>query len=496
MIYINEIDPYCAQWLQNLMDADALPRGHIDTRSIEDVTPNDLAGYTQHHFFAGIGGWVYALDLAGWPRDRPVWTGSCPCQPFSSAGKGAGFADERHLWPAWKHLIAQRKPATVFGEQVASKAADDWVDLVQADVEGMGYSFGCVPFSSASVGAPHIRDRNYWVGHSNNAGLEGHAGDGSPAGRERSSGSAAQTGVSGGMADDLLQQRPDGQSRVGTEYQEAGRLEGSAEASGLRGDIRLADGDSNGCNQARKREPAPRGNGTVGDGSTAAGEPTTGPINGFWSDADWLLCRDGKWRPVEASPQPLADGLPESLGRVCAATIAEVEAEVASYAAHRKTSAAEELRNLCEALDAQAQRGWTPGGLPDLHSAAFLLAFVCQLAAQWWRIAQGLPLSCSQAAGAGVRVLWDNEDLRALCNRLADILERTANALKGPPEPLRTHSWHDLPGVAVALQESAGCASDLLDACRALLDALPSATTHPAILQARIAIAKATREAK
>ena len=165
MIYVNEIDPYCAQWLQNLMYAGVLPPGHIDTRSIEDVTPNDLAGYSQCHFFAGLGGWIYALDLAGWPRSRPVWTGSCPCQPFSAAGKGAGFADERHLWPAWQHLIAQRKPATVFGEQVAAKAADDWIDLVHADLEGMGYAFGCVPFPAAGVGAPHRRERAYWVAH-------------------------------------------------------------------------------------------------------------------------------------------------------------------------------------------------------------------------------------------------------------------------------------------------------------------------------------------
>ena len=130
------------------------------------LPPLDLAGYTQCHFFAGIGVWSYALRRAGWADSRPVWTGSCPCQPFSAAGKGNGFADERHLWPAWFHLIGQRSPVVVFGEQVSSKDADVWVDLVQTDMEALGYAFGAVPFPSAGVGAPHIRDRLYWLADS------------------------------------------------------------------------------------------------------------------------------------------------------------------------------------------------------------------------------------------------------------------------------------------------------------------------------------------
>ena len=163
MIYVNEIDPYCAQWLQNLMDAGVLPAGHIDTRSIEDVTPNDLAGYTQCHFFAGLGGWIYALDLAGWPRDRPVWTGSCPCQPFSAAGKGAGFADERHLWPAWQHLINQCRPPVIFGEQVTGAIRKGWLDGVVSDLEGCGYACGAAVLQASGAGAPHKRDRLWFV---------------------------------------------------------------------------------------------------------------------------------------------------------------------------------------------------------------------------------------------------------------------------------------------------------------------------------------------
>ena len=120
--YYNEIDPYAAQHLRNLIASGLIAPGDVDERSIEDVAPDDLAGYGQCHFFAGVGVWSYALRRAGVPDDFPVWTGSCPCQPFSSAGKGAGFADERHLWPAFHWLISQCRPAVVLGEQVASKS--------------------------------------------------------------------------------------------------------------------------------------------------------------------------------------------------------------------------------------------------------------------------------------------------------------------------------------------------------------------------------------
>ena len=302
----NEIDPFAAQWLRNLIAGGHIAPGEVDERSIEDVTPDDLRGFTQCHFFAGIGVWSHSLRLAGWPDDRPVWTGSCPCQPFSAAGKGDGFADERHLWPHFFHLIGERRPQHVFGEQVASGNANTWFDLVQADLEGLGYAFGLVPFTSAGIGAPHIRERAYWVAHTNHGssdegkalrtgrdaflngsstnrlgnsnitGLERHTRNDGSAGRERETGPAAASGVHDGMANTTGQ---------------------------------LHHQCNDGANE-RGRESDPEQN-------RMGGEPMQPlEVNGFWRDADWLLCRDGKWRPVEPGTFPLVDWAAARMGRV------------------------------------------------------------------------------------------------------------------------------------------------------------------------------------
>jgi DNA (cytosine-5)-methyltransferase 1 len=133
--YYNEIDPYAAAWLRRLIKAGELPDGDVDERDIRNLTPDDLKPYTQCHFFAGIGGWPLALRQAGWPDGHPVWTGSCPCQPFSNSGQQKAFDDARHLWPIWFKLIHKCRPPTVFGEQVAAKAALAWLDLVSDDLE-------------------------------------------------------------------------------------------------------------------------------------------------------------------------------------------------------------------------------------------------------------------------------------------------------------------------------------------------------------------------
>lgn len=166
MNYYNEFDPKAAAWLRELIAAGLIPAGEVDERSITEIKPHELARYVQCHFFAGIGGWPLALQMAGWPSHVPVWTGSCPCQPFSAAGKGLGTADARHLWPVFAELIRACKPPTVFGEQVASKAGRGWLAGVFADLEGMGYSRAGADLCAAGVGAPHIRQRLFWVADS------------------------------------------------------------------------------------------------------------------------------------------------------------------------------------------------------------------------------------------------------------------------------------------------------------------------------------------
>ena len=177
--YYNEYEPYAAQWLRNLIKAGLIADGEVDERSIEEVQADELKGFTQCHFFAGIGGWSYAARLAGWDDDRPLWTGSCPCQPFSAAGKQRGTSDERHLWPAFYELIRQSNPPVVFGEQVASRLGRDWLAGVRTDLETVGYAVGAADLCAASVGAPHIRQRLWWVADSTTDRREQKRSDGS-----------------------------------------------------------------------------------------------------------------------------------------------------------------------------------------------------------------------------------------------------------------------------------------------------------------------------
>lgn len=337
--YYNEIDPFAAAWLRELIKAGHIAPGEVDTRSIADVMPSDLTGFTQCHFFAGIGVWSYALRQAGWTDDRPVWTGSCPCQPFSSAGKGKGFKDERHLWPEFYRLISQCRPATCFGEQVASKDGLAWLDLVQADMEDADYAFGAVDTCAAGFGAPHIRQRLYWGANAIGSGQQGQSWC-CGAQKQR----VTECGVSCSVAhtDSLrCEQATSAEFCANSEYdaesyggvvgladseheQRQGGISGCAEKFGEDGC--WSAGELTGCGKAIRLDNAERngrrarGNNDFGHDwqqfNAARNACRPGPVNGHWRYADWLLCRDGKWRAVEPGTFPLVNGAAARVGRL------------------------------------------------------------------------------------------------------------------------------------------------------------------------------------
>lgn len=424
----NENDEHAADWLENLIALGVIAPGIVDRRSVEDLRGDDLRGFRQVHLFAGIGVWSYSLRRAGISDDTAVWTGSCPCQPFSAAGKGAGMDDERHLWPAVLHLLRECRPDVFLGEQVASTDGLGWLDLVQTDLEAASYAIGAVDTCSAGSGAPHIRQRlrfsaydtrsaagrvqypsryrwiEWWakssewgamrladitgvarhfgtglrgaeqgecrriipaddggaigMDHRLSEGLEGlRSGYSSETGqRERTTGSASEAGELGRLAhDDHHQQRerrntggPSGEGvwsepcgcdeldrMVDTDRSRAGETSGgnredrtraSREAradDGAALSLRtgaissLADADTGQFHEegrgSQRRVGSARA-GRLDEGVFVGRIERAGPTNGFWRDADWLFCRDGKWRPVEPCTFPLVDGTAFRLG--------------------------------------------------------------------------------------------------------------------------------------------------------------------------------------
>lgn len=274
--YYLEIDPYCAQWLCNLIEAGHIAPGFVDCRDIRTVQPDDLRGFTQVHLFAGIGVWSHALRRAGWDDSRPVWTGSCPCQPFSNAGKRKGVNDDRHLWPEMFRFICQCRAGTVFIEQVSSPDGLAWLDIVQSELENEGYAFAALDTCAAGLGAPHIRSRLYGLAYRDKPGRITRELTAAPLGYGNP---IEPNGGAGGLAN--MRGERDCGRRV----------------------PRSRESDNPGAG-----EPCQRFEGFCAI-DRMAHDRRAGPVNGHWGAADWLRCRDGKWRPVEPGTQPLATGI-------------------------------------------------------------------------------------------------------------------------------------------------------------------------------------------
>ena len=313
--YYNEIDPYAAQWLRNLIAAGHIAPGDVDERSIVEVQADDLKGYVQCHFFAGIGGWPLALQLAGWPADRPIWTGSCPCQPFSAAGKGKAQADARHLWPAWFRLIRECRPERVFGEQVAGAIGWGWLDGVCTDLEAEGYAVGQAVLGAHSVGAPHIRQRLYWVAQPTHSRLQG-------GGQPRVGSRGIEEGLwpepAGGGATGGLE-GSGGTGLEGWAQQPAREEQPPAERGGDAGGVADAESRRKQFGQEAFGETKPSGTGTASP----------------WSDAIPILCADGRTRRIPAQPAlfPLAPRVSGDVVRLRGAGNAIVPQAAAQFVA-------------------------------------------------------------------------------------------------------------------------------------------------------------------
>ena len=315
MNYYNEWDPQAAAWLRELIAERLIPRGLVDERSITEVKAEDLEGFTQCHFFAGIGGWPLALQLTGISHKTRLWTGSPPCQPFSAAGKQLGQFDPRHLAPVFLNLISKCRPPVLFGEQVAPAIAKSWMCDLQTHLEGEDYAVGFAVLPACGVGAPHKRDRLFFgaqqLGYTNSErhnrqhALLQRAGQ-----KDMSEATGSSEASSMANANDTRPQRWEGVSeRADKQSAGPGSVENELAYSSQRrwGEERenvrrCIVGDSEEGRTARR--------------GAGRSDNTTNPHHSFWSDADWLGCRDGKFRPVESGTFPLANGIPARVGRL------------------------------------------------------------------------------------------------------------------------------------------------------------------------------------
>lgn len=118
---------------------------------------------------------IRTADFTGWRGRIDVLTGGFPCQPFSLAGKRKGTEDDRYLWPAMLGVIRTVRPRWVVGENVYGIV--NWsegmvFDTVCSDLEEAGYEVQPYLIPACGVGAPHRRDRCWFVAHRTDAGVE------------------------------------------------------------------------------------------------------------------------------------------------------------------------------------------------------------------------------------------------------------------------------------------------------------------------------------
>lgn len=423
MTYLNEFDPFAAEWLRNLY-----PGATVDERSIEDVRPTDVAGFRRVHFFGGIGGWELALQLAGWPADRPVWTGSCPCQPYSCAGKQQGEADERDLWPEMFRLIRECRPECVFGEQVPNAIGHGWLDRVSADLEGEGYAVGSIVLGAHSVGAPHKRNRLYWCAIRNQhtasdgwnerrteserqsiaggCGVDGIVGDDKHSGRERwdQEGNRPDSivpsgGYAGAVSDtgspstrrDPRRRSVDGESggfedqrirQAATELTRCGDADGLGNANGIEFRGEPPTGQQS-LDEQNNGAIAGLGNASIVMGGSGSEDPEWGPEGrtlDAWSDCRIVACKDGKFRrtPVISKFLSMVNGISYTMGPsepvVCSCDGNSTDAIGGIIDdAQKNTGPVQDVQGMREDTDEkEVRKSENIGGLDGVHKTSLL----------------------------------------------------------------------------------------------------------------------------
>ena len=316
--YYNDNDKYVAQWIRNLIDRGAIPKGYVDERSIKEIEPKDVEQYTQCHFFAGVAGWPEAFRLAGLSPKRSVWSGSPPCPSFSPAGNRKGFDDPRHLFPEWFRLIRECKPPIIFGEQTYSSDAILWLDLVSSELESEGYAIGKTVYGPHCIGSPHIRNR-IWFTAVRVENCDGARFCRSHEELSEKYGGGEDVFVERSGDFDPVRWMADGSGEI--YFKRTGREMGGTQGEG--GGSGVGDSASSGANAGTTLDT----DGLFSQGDEP-GDGVEGEIERFgdiiaaardaWGGVVWIRDAKGKARCFKPGIYPLAYGIPRSLGRVCA----------------------------------------------------------------------------------------------------------------------------------------------------------------------------------
>lgn len=142
---------------------------------------------------------ITKTDFTLWRGKINILTGGFPCQPFSLSGNRKGTSDDRYLWPEMLRAIREIQPAWVIGENVAGiismvQPGDELemgceaslfdesyfteeqqryvIETICSDLEREGYSVQPILVPACAVGAPHRRDRVWFIAHNPNARVE------------------------------------------------------------------------------------------------------------------------------------------------------------------------------------------------------------------------------------------------------------------------------------------------------------------------------------